>query len=233
LQIALWPFILHSFVLSLLSYERLSKKPLLFKSFTGLTIKEFDDIYNKEIIKRYYKHEIKRLSKRKDREIGAGRPFKLDVRIPISNATCLLSPLHYLHVDWLPLWFGSKQHLQMYTKDRILNMVRQCVPVPQKVHNLTKRLKTADEVEQYFPAFMAFVDCTEQQIPRPVDKNKRKIFYSGKKKRHTVKNQIMVNNRGLIIHKLGYKKGRRHDYIYKNIKRTILSSQNKLLLWLI
>jgi hypothetical protein len=35
----------------LLSYERLSKKPLLFKSFTGLTVQEFDDIYDKEISK--------------------------------------------------------------------------------------------------------------------------------------------------------------------------------------
>jgi hypothetical protein len=68
----------------LLSYERLSKKPLLFKSFTGIAIKEFDDIYDKEITKRYEKHEIKRLScKPKDRKrvrkFGAGRPFKLDI----------------------------------------------------------------------------------------------------------------------------------------------------------
>ena len=42
------------------------------------------------------------------------------------------------------------------------------------------------------------------------------MFYSGKKKRHTVKTQFMVNNRGFIIHKVGHKKGRRHDYdIYK------------------
>jgi hypothetical protein len=66
----------------LLSYERLFKKPLLFKSFTGLTIKEFDEIYDKEITKRYVKHEVQRLSKRKyrKRDIGAGRPFKLDLR---------------------------------------------------------------------------------------------------------------------------------------------------------
>jgi hypothetical protein len=65
------------------SYERLSKKPLLFKSFTGLTVQQFDDIYDKEIAKRYGKYEIQRLSKRnKDRErnIGAGRPFKLDLK---------------------------------------------------------------------------------------------------------------------------------------------------------
>ncbi len=68
----------------MLSYDRLSKKPILFKSFTGLTLKEFDDIYDIEITTRYEGHEIKHLStKRKEREnkFGAiGRPFKLDVR---------------------------------------------------------------------------------------------------------------------------------------------------------
>jgi hypothetical protein len=61
----------------------LSRKPLLFKSFTGLTVQEFDDIYNKEIAKRYLDYELKRLSKRKDRKrtTGAGgRHFKLDVK---------------------------------------------------------------------------------------------------------------------------------------------------------
>ena len=67
----------------MLSYDRLSVKPLLFKSFTGLTVKEFDNIYKKEISKRYEKYEIQRLSKRKnkrERSIGAGRHFKLDVK---------------------------------------------------------------------------------------------------------------------------------------------------------
>ena len=70
--------ILHFLVLSLLSYDRLSKKPLLFKSFTGLTVQEFDAIYDKEMTKKYFKHEIQRLSKRKNRkrDIGAGRPFQ-------------------------------------------------------------------------------------------------------------------------------------------------------------
>ena len=67
----------------MLSYDRLSRKPLLFKSFTGLTVREFDDVYEKEIIKRCGKYEIQRLSKRKDsrkRSIGAGRHFKLDIK---------------------------------------------------------------------------------------------------------------------------------------------------------
>jgi hypothetical protein len=55
---------------------------MVFKSFTGLTIDDFDKIYNKETIKRYEKYEIQRLSKRnnKKRVMGAGKPFKLDVK---------------------------------------------------------------------------------------------------------------------------------------------------------
>ncbi|HEY6536090.1 MAG TPA: transposase family protein [Candidatus Nitrosocosmicus sp.] len=68
----------------MISYERLSKKPLLFKSFTGLTVQQFDDIFYKEITKKYEKYELKRLShKRKGkrkRKAGAGRHFKMDLK---------------------------------------------------------------------------------------------------------------------------------------------------------
>ena len=104
------------------------------------------------------------------------------------------------------------------------------VPIPQKIYSKTKRLRTPEEVEKYFPGFMAFTDLTEQQIPRPVHR-RRKAYYSGKKKTHTVKNQIMVNNRGYILHKVAYKKGRRHDYDVYRI--TILPSQKRLLMYLI
>ncbi len=69
-------------------------------------------------------------------------------------------------------------------------------------------LRTPEELEEYIPGFLAFIDSTEQQIPRPIDKNRRKTFYSGKKKKHAVKTQLMVNNHGFIIHKLRHKKGR-------------------------
>ncbi len=77
------------------------KKPLLFKSFTGLTVQEFDDIYNKEIVKRYVKHEIQRLScKRKEnrkRKYGAiGRPFKFD----IENRFLMLLVYYRLYITY-------------------------------------------------------------------------------------------------------------------------------------
>ena len=69
---------------------------------------------------------------------------------------------------------------------KIEPLIRSCLPIPQKLYNVTKRLKTREEVEQYFPGFMAFVDCTEQQqIPRPQNRLRRRLYYSGKKKNHT------------------------------------------------
>ena len=202
----------------MLSYERLSKKPLLFKSFTGLTVQQFDDIFQKEITKRYEKYEIQRLtSKRKEnrkRKAGAGRHFKLDVK----NRFIMLLVYYRLYITYTLTGFLFDLDQSNVCRDiqKIESLIRKCIPIPQKIYNITKRLKTPEEVEKYFPGFLAFTDCTEQQIPRPVDKQRRKIFYSGKRKRHTVKNQITVNNCGYILHKVGYKKGRKHDYdIYK------------------
>ncbi len=202
----------------LLSYDRLSEKQLLFASFTGLTVQQFDDIYEKKITKRYTKHEIQRLSKRKnrEREIGAvGRHFKLNLK------NRFLMPLVYyrLYITYTLTGFLFDLDQSNVCRDiqKIESLIRKCVPIPQKTYNITKRLKTPEEVEKYLPGFMAFIDCTEQQIPRPKDNKKRDAYYSGKKKRHTIKNQITVNNRGYILHKIRHKKGRKHDYdVYKN-----------------
>jgi DDE superfamily endonuclease len=181
-------------------------------------VQEFNDIYDKEITKKYDKHEIQRLSKRKDRkrDIGAGRPFKLDVK----DRFVMLLVYYRLYITYTLAGFLFDLDQSNICRDiqKIEGLVRKSIPIPQKICPITKRLKTTEEVEKYFPAgFLAFIDSTEQQIPRPVDKEKRKMYYSGKKKRHTVKNQIMVNNRGLIIHKTGHKRGKRHDYnVYKN-----------------
>ena len=160
---------------------------------------------------------IRRLSKRKkdrERRIGAGIPFKLDVK----NRFLMLLVYYRLYITYTLAGFLFDLDQSNICRDiqKIEDLIRECVPIPQKTYPITKRLKTPEEVEKYFPDFLAFTDCTEQQIPRPVDKNRRKIFYSGKKKKHTIKNQITVNNRGYILHKVGYKKGRKHDYdVYK------------------
>src|SRR4051794_25107955 len=86
-------------------------------------------------------------------------------------------------------------------------------------HN-KKRLQTPYEVEKNFLGFFAFMDCTEH-IFRPVDKDKRKIYYFGLKKKYVIKIQVMVNNLGFIIYKIAKEKGRR-DMTTTFIKRNIL-----------
>ncbi len=159
----------------MLSYKRLSRKPLLFKSFTGLTVKEFDEIYE-EIAKRYDKYEIQRLSKRKNRErsIRAGRTFQLDIK----NRFLMILVYYRLYITYTLAGFLFDLDQSNIYRDiqKIESLIRKCVPIPQKIYRITKRLKTLEEVEQYFPGFLAFIDSTEQQIPRPTDNKRKKMF---------------------------------------------------------
>ncbi len=137
-------------------------------------MQEFVDIYDKEIAKRYEKYELKRLSKRKDRKrkAGAGRPFKLDVK----NRFLMLLVYYRLYITYALTGFLFDLDQSNICRDiqKIEGLIRQCVPIPQKTYQITKRLKTLEAVEKYFPGFLAFTDSTEQQIPRPVDKERRK-----------------------------------------------------------
>ena len=174
-------------------------------------MQEFDDIYDIKITKRYDKHEIQRLSQRKvdrKRRYGAGRPFKLDVK----NRIIMLLVYYRLYIPYTLAGFLFDLDQSSICRDiqKIESLIRKCLPIPQKIYKITKRLKTPEEVERYFPCFMSFIDSTEQQIPRPVDNKRKKEYYSGKKKKHTaVKTQLMVNHDDLMFHKTIHKKGRR------------------------
>ena len=164
--------------------------------------------------------------KERERSIGAGRRFKMDIKNRFLVLLAYYRPC--ITCTLAGFLFDLDQSNACRDIQKIEPLVRKCVPIPQKTYNrLSKRLQTPSEVEKYFPGFIAFMDCTEQQIPRPKNKTRRKACFSGKKKRHTVKTQLMVNSQGLIIHKTNHEKGRRHDYIF-NIKTIILQLPIKL-----
>ena len=147
----------------MLSYDRLSKKPLLFKSFTGITVQEFDDIYDKEITKRYNMHENKRLSKRKNRKraMGAGRPFKLE----LENRFLMVLVYYRLYITYTLAGFLFDLDQSNICRDiqKIEGLVRKCLPIPQKIYRITKRLRTPEEVESRratgSPARGSRLDC--------------------------------------------------------------------------
>jgi hypothetical protein len=128
----------------LISYYRLSRKPLLFKSFTDLTIQVFDDIYHKQIVKRYENHEIKWLSyKRKEdrkRKYGAGRHFEMNLK----DIFVMLLVYYHLYITYtLAGFLFDLDQKSNVCRDiqKISSLVRQCLPIPQKVYPITKRLK--------------------------------------------------------------------------------------------
>ena len=195
---------------SLLNYEGLSRKPLIFKSFSSLEVSEFDELYAK-IEKAYPTFEEKRLYRvDRKRRVGAGHPFKLRLK----DRLLMLLIYYRLYAASTLLSFLFDLGQANVLKDiRVLEpLVSEVLPLPKKVHKKARRLRTIDEIEELFPGFKAFLDATEQEIPRPKSKRKRKTHYSGKKKRHTVKTQITVNKDGLIVHKTRHAWGSKHDY---------------------
>ncbi len=63
----------------MLNYNVLSKKPSVFRNFSGLEVQEFDAL-NLKIKEKYPAYEQKRLSREnRKRKIGAGHPFNLSL----------------------------------------------------------------------------------------------------------------------------------------------------------
>jgi transposase len=194
----------------MLNYDVLSRKPLVFKAFTGLEAPEFDAVYTKTQHS-HAAYEQRRLYREdRKRKIGAGHPFKL----PLNDRLVMLLMYHRLYTTSTLLGFLFDLGQSNVLKNiRMLEpLVTEVLPLPRKLHQKAGRLGNLDEVEALFPGFKAFLDATEQEIPRPRAKRKRRTHYSGKKKRHTVKTQITVNADGLILHKTPHARGSRHDY---------------------
>ena len=61
------------------------------------------------------------------------------------------------------------------------------------------------------PELLFWLDGTERPINRPKDANRQKTHYSGKKKRHTVKNTVIANSKRRIIFLGKTVEGKRHD----------------------
>ena len=192
------------------NYDGLSKKPLIFRSFMGLEVSEFDALYSK-IKESHAAFDQKRLYRGdRKRKIGAGHPFKL----PLKDRLLMLLIYYRLYISSnLAAYLFDLGQTNVLKDIRMLEpLVSEVLPLPKKLHQKMKRLRTLDEVEAIFPGFKAYLDATEQEIPRPKNRQKRKTHYSGKKKKHTVKTQITVNKNGLIVHKTRHAQGRRHDY---------------------
>ena len=194
----------------LLNYNGLSKKPSLFRSLTGIDVSEFDSFYTQAASK-YRDYEAKRLAREnRKRKVGAGYPFKLSLQERL--LMLLVYYRLYITSTLAGVLFDLDQSNVLKDIHKLEPLVKEVLPIPKKLHDKARRLQTLQEIKELFPELKAFVDATEQEIPRPKAKKKRSTHYSGKKKRHTVKTQLTVNSDGLIVHKTLHVRGSKHDY---------------------
>ena len=114
----------------------------------------------------------------------SGRQFKLDAK----NRFLMLLAYYRLYITCTlaGFLFDLDQSNTCRYIQKIESPLQNCVPIPQKMHKLPKRLHTPKEVEKVFPRLSVFHRLTEHHIPRPKNRTRRKTYYSGKKKRHTV-----------------------------------------------
>ncbi|MDR1993573.1 MAG: transposase family protein, partial [Nitrososphaerota archaeon] len=164
----------------MLNYTTLSKHPEHFKTFTGLTIQEFNTL-NQQIHNQYQTYEQTRLQRtNRKRAIGAGQPFKLN----LTDRLLMLLLYYRLYTSSTLLGYivNLSQTSVLKSIRKLEPLLNQVLPTPLEQTQKINRLQTLKEIEVLFPGFEAFIDVTEQEIPRPKTKYKRKTQYSGKKK---------------------------------------------------
>ena len=87
----------------MLNYKALSKKPSVFRNFSGLEVQEFDTL-NLKISQKYPAHEQNRLQREdRKRAIGAGHPFNLSLTDRLLMLTRILPPIPLIQPDGIPL----------------------------------------------------------------------------------------------------------------------------------
>lgn len=182
----------------MITYDKLKRKPRAFRSITGMSITEFDKLFRK-IIPVWTRSEQERLSRPdRKRAIGGGHPYTLRLRERLLMTVVWLRL--YLSTEALGFFFGVDKSTASRNTRRLLSCLRQLGdetlgwPEPPK----RGEGKSIEQALRDYPDLLAIIDATEQPIERPGNDEQQKAHYSGKKKRHTRKTQVIVNEKGVI-----------------------------------
>lgn len=172
----------------MLSYDILKDKPKVILAFTSLTISEFESLLT--VFKKVRQQETLVNKTQGQRAPGGGRKPQL-----VAYADQLLFILFYVKTyplqEVMAFLFSMSQAQTNEWIHRLAKMLQKALAelsyLPERASaNLVDVLRAYDYLE--------FVqDGTERQRERPQDEEKQKAYYSGKKKKHTVKNNLVVH----------------------------------------
>lgn len=176
----------------MMKYVYLSGFPKIFLTMTGLHLAEFDKLVE-EVEPLVQAAELKRLSRpNRQREIGGGDHTDLSRRDQVLLTVIWLR--QYPAQDVLGYFFGISQATVSRYLERILPILeaagrdRMRLPDPGR-----KRRRKLGELLRDMPELMVVIDSFEQKVQRPQDATARDAWYSGKKKTHTIKSQVAVD----------------------------------------
>jgi hypothetical protein len=179
-------------------YHRLRRYPAAFRALTGLTIVEFDGLW-REVAPRLAEAERARLTRPgRRRAIGAGHPFALDGRDRVLLTVTWLR--RYPIYEVLGLLFGISQETAVRTVPKVLPILEAAGLDGMRGRDPGKyRRPDLDDLLRETPEVAVIVDTFEQRIERPTDRAVADTYYSGKKKQHTLKVQVAVDEAGGIV----------------------------------
>ena len=220
----------------MLTVKKLRRKPKHFHNFTGLTPEQFDELLT-AVEPIYELAEEERLSNpNRLRARGAGRNFNLE--LPERLLMSLMYFRLYITQALLGYLFElDSSNVNREINGRMLGVLSEVLPVPAQDEPLLdlalaangggggdggkskkrrgKKISTLEELLEKHPEFKEIlIDATEQEMPKPKDKNRRKEYYSGKQKRHTAKMQVLSTTKEkkkLVLHLCRHVAGKVHD----------------------
>lgn len=195
----------------MITFDSLKTKPDVFCNFTGLKLAAFYGLLP-AFTQAYADDLDERDRKRKQprqRERGGGRTSILD-----SSQDKLLFILFYFRFYPVQVvqgyFFGMSQPQSndwIHRLTPILNRALgyQCQLPARKTSAITAILQAC-------PGLEFIIDGTERPIRRPTNQEKQRTHYSGKKKRHTVKNNVITDKNTRKIRALSPTvAGQKHD----------------------
>jgi hypothetical protein len=190
-------------------YEKLWRRPASFRTLTGLSLDEFEALYH-QVVDDMERYDETRLEQRdRERAVGAGRRYHHDARNRLLMALIWLRI--YPTYEVLGFIFAlDKSNISRNLKG-VLTVVQEQLDDEIEWPDKAQRKRKMDQFMQEFADVAASVDATEQPTQRPQDPAEQHRYYSGKKKRHTLKTPVVVGPDGEIMSHSGTVPGAKHD----------------------
>lgn len=209
-------------------YRKLARKPNQFLTITGMTLTDFHRLLpqfeqaNQEL-EQERKAYVVRTRKQRLRRAGGGAKFANE----LSDRLLMLLLYYrlYLTQEFLTLLFQAQEKSVICRNIQLARSVFEAVlPVPERARSRIlslarkeqerrhKRIGTIEEFRQAYPELTFIIDGVEQPKRKPKKPEKRKSDYSGKKKRHTLKQMVIGTPSGIIVDQSPCVGGRPHDF---------------------